>query len=508
MLRRVLLSLVSVIVPVVWIHLLHVAFVLDLIPSLLAMVVLFLPLLGWEWACSGWFARMGGRRVRRERAWLFMRLLLWSSLFVGWVILVGRQSNVVLANGEEWKWLKWVGPKVYVNVGLVLWGMAPFSVLAACIWAAAYLRWTVLRAQYRIITGFWLPLALCGSIFAGLYLFGGLGGLRAVTGQPGVTTVFSVLSLEGRETVRNHPRDVCVDEAAEFALVSFGCTFCPSAVRYPSLVRVDLRSGAATHMFFTGPIREFDCTDGANQLIAPWQDSKVFLLNRDNLEMTRTFVPAWNHAMEIWEPMASVFDEVNNRLFVVNDVEPAISVVDATDGRWLGAHNLVREGLTGYGLAAQSLVQPVPGEELYFTSGDGENLFVMDPISLDLRHVPLGDAVGTSIAVDAPGNRLWYQPSLRDEIQEIRISDLTVTRTLGGERFSRGLAFDASRNVVYVLGYFSGQLFALDASSGAERWRINVGGRPNSLLVRKDIAWINSMAGLVRVELPVVWSNQ
>ncbi len=508
MLGRTFLPLFSVLVPVAWIHALHAAYVLDIMPSTLGVVLLFAPVLAWEWAWSGWFARASGRRARRERAWIVARCAVWTAVFFGWVVAVGHQSNVVLANGEEWKWLKWVGPKIYINVGLVLWGMAPFTALAVAIWAAIYVRWTVIKGGHRMTTALGVPVGLGGLIFAHLYMQGGLGGLRSTDGQIGVSRAFSVLSLEGRDTVRNHPRGVCVDAKAEFALVSFGCTFCPSAVRYPSLVRVELSSGRATDTFFTGPIREFDCTDGPTQLIAPWQDSKVFLLDRDTLQMTHTFVPAFAAAMEIWEPMASVHDEVNHRLFIVNDVEPAISVLDADDGHWLGAHNLYREGLTGYGLAAQALVQPTPGGTIFFTAGDGENLFAMDPKSLSLRHVPLDDAVGTALAVDTAGDRLWYQPSLRDAIQQIRISDLSVTGSLRGERFSRGLAFDSARGVLYVLGYFSGQFFAVDVATGQRRWQVNVGGRPNSLVVRDDVAWINSMSGLVRVDLSAVWAAQ
>ena len=499
---RWLFPLFSALIPLVYVHSLHALHLWDYVPSRLLISLLFLPVLVWEWRWSRWFDG------RVAKLWMALRLFFWTAFFVFWVLIVGYYSNLVLGAGEEWKWLKWVGPKIYVNIWLVLAGCGPITAVAAVLWGMGYFYLTVRQRRWRLATGILLPAALLCAEFAEFYVYGGVGGFpssHAITSQPGVRQLFSVLSLSGQTTVRNHPRDICVDDAQATAIMSFGCTLCPTAVRYPSLVQVDLRSGSALNTFYSGPIREFDCPPGPFMAVAPWQDEQVFGIRKADLATAARFRPDYRSLVEIWEPMASVYDTVTQRIFLVNDVEPAVSAIDVTTGKFLGGHNLWREGLTEYGLAAQALIQPVAGGKLYFTAGEGENLFEMDPFSLALRHIPLGDGAGTALASD--GERIWYQASLSDDISEVRIADFTVLRTLPGERFSRGLSYDKGHNVLYVLGYFTGKLSAINLDNGERLWSVSVGGRPNSMDIHGDIAWINSMAGLIRVDLSAVWAS-
>ncbi|MFN7144954.1 MAG: YncE family protein, partial [Myxococcota bacterium] len=439
------------------------------------------------------------------------RMFFWTTFFVFWVLVAGHYSDLVLDSGEEWRWIKFVGPRIHVNVSLVLWGMAPFTALATGVWLIVYWLVVLRRNVGRLLVSFFVPLGLYAAIFAHLYMAGGVGGLHttaAIEAQPGVERVFGIEQIESGMTQRNHPRDVCVDTERNVLFASFGCTFCPSAVRYPTLIRYDLTT-KQSQWFVSGPIREFDCpADTDFVLLAPWQDNKIFVLHRDDLKILQSITPPYETEMDIWEPMGIVLDRVNNRIVVVNDVEPAVVAVEASTGRWIGARNLWREGLTGYGVAAQTLVQDVPGGPVYFAGGYGENLFQVDPKTLEiLNHMPLDDAAGTAIAVDTPGDRLYYQASLHDTISEVRLSTFSVVRELEGERFARGLAVDKERNVLYVLGYFSGTLYPIDLTTGERGpWTLHVGGRPNSLDLRDGKVWVNSMAGVLGIDLAEVWA--
>lgn len=506
----------SVALPVLYIHGLHALHVLDVVRSPVLMCELFLPVLVWELYCTRYFddAALSPFRKRRGAPLplaLVGRMIFWTGFFVTWVLVAAHYSNIVLDSGEEWRWIKFVGPRIHVNLSLVLWGMAPFTAAATALWAVLY-QAVVLRAGAgRLVVSFFVPLGLYAAVFAHLYMFGGVGGIHStadIEAQPGVERVFGIEQVVSGMTQRNHPRDVCVDAERNVIFASFGCTFCPSAIRYPTLIRYDLTT-RESQWFVTGPIREFDCTANTDVLLfAPWQDNKVFMLDRDDLTIRKAMVPPFQSDMEIWEPMGIVLDQVSNRILIVNDVEPAIVAMDATTGQWIGSRNLWREGLTGYGVAAQTLVQGVPGGPVYFAAGYGENLFAVDPVTLEiLNHIPLDDAAGTAIAVDTPGDRLYYQASLHDTISEVRLSTFEVVRELGGERFARGLGVDADRNVLYVLGYFSGTLYPIDLTTGERGpWTINVGGRPNSLDLRGGTMWINSMAGVLRIDLDAVWA--
>lgn len=506
----------SVALPILYIHGLHAAHLLDVVRSQVMVSVLFLPVLVWEQGCSAHFgdAALWRRSASSRRPLplaLAGRLIFLTGFFVSWVLVAGHYSNLVLGSGEEWRWLKFVGPRIHVNLALVLWGMAPFTAGATALWALLYWATTLRRGVGRLSVGFFVPLGLYAAIFAHLYMFGGVGGMRSqaeIDAQPGVDRIFGIEQIASGMTQRNHPRDICVDTERNVLFASFGCTFCPSVVRYPTLVRFDLTT-QESEWFVSGPVRELDCPKGADFiLIAPWQDTKIFMLHRDDLRIIQAIVPPFHDAMEIWEPMGIVMDMTSNRILVVNDVEPAIVAVDGVTGRWIGARNLWREGLTGYGVAAQTLVQDVPGGPVYFAAGYGENLFAVDPATLEiLNHLPLNDAAGTAIAVDTPGDRLYYQASLHDTISEVQLSTFEVVRELGGERFSRGLAVDRARNVLYVLAYFSGTLYPIDLTTGERGpWTLSVGGRPNSLDLQDGTVWVNSMAGVLRIDLDEVWA--
>lgn len=485
---------------VAWLHGCHVLHVLGFIevPWIWA---LFLPVPLAEWWLSGRFSppETGKKSRRRKRVVVPTAVVLrsagWVVAFYGWVIWPGE-----LIQSPSWYWIKWVGPRIDVNVRLVLGGNWPFTLLALAVGVLVYFWLVVRRRQARVFASVVFPLLLGVGVFAELYAFGGVGGLNsvaAVLAQPGV-------SRESRlDEAAGHPRDVCVDEARNMLFASFGCTLCRVEDRVPSVYRLDLGSGEVKS-FVSGPVREFDCPAGSDFVaIAPWHDERAFLLSRDGFPAATILDPRARAHTALWEPMSTVLDEVHGRLFVANDVQQAVYVLDSSTGEWLAGLDLAKLGyITRYGVAAQSMVQPTPGGMIYFASGPGENVYELDPASMKItRTLALGDAAGTALTVDPEGQRLWYQASLLDEIFEVDLNTFTVTRTLPGERFSRGLAYDSARNLLYSLAYFSGTLSAINLDSGAVVGGVAVGGRPNALTKVGDTVWVNSMAGILKIDL-------
>ena len=488
-----------------WMHLAEVLHVLGHAPAGVAWAM-FLPVPVAEAYFSRAFA--GFPTKRRRRLWprdvvigIVLRCVAWLVLWRTWVIWPGE-----LVQQPSWYWIKWVGPRFDVNTRLVLWGNWPFTLVALMIWLGAYAWLVAKKRQARVATSFFLPVGLAAGVFAELYTLGGVGGLVSsgtITGQPGVDREERLAQLPG------HPRDVCVDVERQALFVSYGCTLCKVDPSLPSLYRMDLESGKIAS-FHSGPIREFDCPAGSRWIaVAPWHDDKAYLVDRDAFPVATVLDPNWRNHTALWEPMSTVLDEVHRRLFVTNDVQQAVYALDIDTGKWAGAIDLGEQGaVTRYGVAAQSMVQAVPGGRVYFASGPGQNLFELDPATFTItRSMALDDAAGTAIAVDAAGQRLWYQASLSDALSEVNLETFTVQRELSGERFARGLAFDPVRNMLYQATYFSGKLRAFDLSTGDVAWELSIGGRPNSLALAKGTLWINSMEGVLSVNLEQVWAR-
>ncbi len=464
--------------------------------ELLAFVV-FAPVLGLEIAASLHFAGRGySMRAlrslpRRERMALAARQVFWLLAFAIWVVICGRLSRTL-----PFRWIMFVGPRIDVNVRLVLYGMGIYSYVAALVATAFWWRF----ASWRLTSTLFVPGALGLALFWHFYEYGGPGGAvseAALTSQPGVTLVYR------SDLGQAHPRDICVDPDRDELLVTYGCTACPIEDPMPGVVRVDLATGT-TQTFISGPVREIDCNNASRELpIAPWLDQRVIVLDRDDLSVVRELRPEWRGQIDIWEPMAILEDPSVGRYFVTNDVTQGVMALDAQTGAWLGHHDFWQEGrVTLYGLPAYSMVQGHPGGPVYFTSGPGENLYALDPASLEiLRAARLDDLAGTGLALDEDNDRLWYQSSFDDRLLEIRASDFTVIRDLGGERYARGLVYDPGRERLYLLGYMSGTLRAIDLATGSTLWTLRVGGRPNAMEMAGDALWLNSMAGVLRVDL-------
>ncbi len=120
------------------------------------------------------------------------------------------------------------------------------------------------------------------------------------------------------------------------------------------------------------------------------------------------------------------------------------------------------------------------------------------------RSVDLGDVVGTALAVDDGAGVIYYQSGVRDALFRLNLATLEVEAEWESEIHARRLHVDRERGALYVLGFFSGTVFALDLATGARRWTVAVGPRPHGLAATEGALFVNSMVGVVRVDLAVV----
>ena len=477
---------------------------LEWFPYPVVLTLLFVGLLFIELYATLWFAKKplllshlrGLSGV--EKISLGGRLLFWCVVFFIWVIFLGDISQTL-----PFLWIKFVGPRIDVNLILVYWGMGWMTRVAAVIAIFCYLLLTVFWRTSRLLTTMFIPGALSFFLFQFLYEKGGLASLvseEQVLAQPGVKQIF-----HGGD-IQRHPRDICFDQQRNAMFLSYGCTFCAIEEEVPSLIKVDLQSGESLK-YYSGPIREFSCPKNADLIaVAPWHSEDVILIRRDDLQEHQRIHSHFQKYITLWEPMSLIYDPTLQKVFVTNDVEPAVISFSTTSGRLDKVLNLWTDGyISLYGTPAYSPRQPIAGKTIYFTSGPGDNLYAVDPHSLEIvKSVPLGDIAGTALLVSPSKELIWYQSSVNDQLFVIDQNDLTVKNTLKGERFSRGLLYDEKRDLLYLLDYFGGKFISMDPYTGKRYGAIDVGGRPNAMIMNNDKVFIHSMLGVLELDLSIL----
>jgi hypothetical protein len=195
-------------------------------------------------------------------------------------------------------------------------------------------------------------------------------------------------------------------------------------------------------------------------------------------------------------------------LYVGHEQEAALVAYDLPSGALRGLTKLPELGLTRWGGPVYHILQHPRTRRLYFISGPGKNLFEADPDSLAiLRSLALGDVVGTALDLDADAGKLYYQSGFHDTIHRVDLATFRPDRVYDGEIHARRIRLDRARNALYVLGHFSGTLFALDLGTGRRVFTVRVGGRPHGLALAGDALFTNSFAGVYRLDLARLWAG-
>lgn len=492
-----------------YIHLVQYLYIFQFVTAP-GVYLLFIPVIGLElWLGRGWppgFPFRPGRMPPGEAAWgvsvwrrleAVLRLLFWLAFYLVWVGFIGSSAQA------QAQWLKWFAPQFYLQFYLVFRAEGWLTLMAFALWLSAYLLLTVRGKRWRLLTTMILPMALALALFFHLYNFGGIGGLfeGQVASQDGVVRVLNLRALD--PTIPPHPRGLCYDPKQNALFVMFGCTYCNDRILYPTIVRYDLTTGK-THSFRSSNIRQVQCDDPGDTLfVAPWYQQQVYQLSRRDLSIVALY-PTSVRSLSYWEPMSLVRD--GPYLYISNDVEQAIVAYNLALFQTSQVLNLYQQGFVQFGGPAWNLLQSNKTRRLYFTTGPGENLFELEAVSLRvLQHRRFHDITGTALAIDDDRGLLYYQNGgLSDDLYEIDVETFAVTRTFTGEGHARQIILDRQRNRLYVLGYFSGTVFALDRETGRRLWTRRVGGLPHGMALAGDTLWVNARPGVVELNLAVL----
>jgi hypothetical protein len=494
-----------------YIHLIQCLVVAEVVSSPIIMFLLFVPVVFME---IGWSYLL---RIKiypdYKLSWIshpslmIGRIIFWFAVFYGWVYIVGRTGASVAV------WMKWMSPQFYIAFYLIFRLQFIFALAAFAIWLLLYLFITVRTGVGRLTICLVLPALVTFGLFYQFNNYGGIGGLygdEAILAQLGVSRIFEVDELNLDAPVSSDPRDIFVDEQNNILYATFGASFHDWQDGYASLIRYDIKS-TETHYYRSSNIRKIS-VHGNMILAAPalGMHRHLYLLAATDLTVQQSIPHQKDISITWWEPLDVHIDLSENKFYIFNNVSPFIFAYDLATGRLEKTLDLQAEGLVGIGGNAENVRQSKTTRTLYLSSGPGENLLAIDPDSLKVlkkTYFP-GCIMGSALELSESNSTLYVQCGAVDDLYEIDIETFAVKRKFEGEFHSKIILLDQKRNCLYVLGFASGTLFPIDLSTGKRAWTLKVGGKPNGMFLDSDDRiWINSLSGILLINLQSVWKD-
>lgn len=535
-LERYLFPMLSVWAAVLYLHLLQCLAVFEIVATPLNFA-LFLLLVPYEYLVSRRFGRDGrmqdhGRPSRRGRGEFILNSLFWLVVYVIWVVLAGFLAKT--SPGVTFYF-----PRFYLFAGMLWRAMSWLTILAAAIWLAAHYLLTIRWRRLRVFTSLMLPILLTFLLFLQQFYLGGLGGADpdAIARQPGVEKLldkeelraaiaddpvenrsehflikppYPVFPPDDTFDIRYQARGIYVEEAAEAILLTYGCTYCRKTLysSSPTVVRKDLSTGRISYILGGLNIRQSELI-GDSLFLAPWLDKTIYELSTQDLSVKRRIDYQAGGKLRQWEPMSILKDSVENRIYVGNEMHPALLAYNLDDDKLIAVLDFLKLGLIPPGGTAYYTVQAADTRLLYLAGVPGvADIFEVNPDTFAVtRRLDLGDAACTALLIDNEAGKLYYQSGFTNKLFLIDIARLQVERVYRGEFHARRLQLDRPRKALYILGFASGKVTALDLETGRRAWRVKVGGRATGMQLAGDALYVHSMAGAFRLDLPTLWGE-
>jgi len=479
---------------------------LNLISSKTSLKLLFIPIIIAEFFLSFYFNFSSFKNLPRclNFKWLFSyfcRIIFWFAFFNIWIIWITEISN------EEF-YLKFFGPQFYLSYYLVIKGENWIALLAFILWLSLYYLITVKRKKLRLFNTIMLPNILMALLTFHLYAYGGPGGFfeKYITQQKGIEKVFHIDEIDN-EVRNNHARGVYFDKTEQALFAMYGCTFCTED-NYPTIIRKSFQDNKI-NIFLSDNIRQIFFDKNSKSLfVAPWCQENFYELSMKDLSICNSYPNQIKNLLKYWEPMCIVKDLKKNRVYVGNDAETALISYNLDTGKIEKFLKFHEQGYVRIGGPVWNIIQSKKTRKLYCISGPGNNLFEIDPDTLKvIKYRYCSDIIGCALEIDDDNDILYYQNGTFDSLFEIDINSFQIKRTFTGEMHARRIRLDKKRKCIYVLGYFSGTLFPINLETGKRPWRLNVGGSAHGMYMDEDIMWVNSLAGVFKINLNIIWDS-
>ncbi|MDI6795926.1 MAG: hypothetical protein QMD09_03230, partial [Desulfatibacillaceae bacterium] len=427
----------------------------------------------------------------------------------------------------------------FYREAILLWGMMGWLAwLSLVYWAALYSLVVAGLKRLRLVCGVMMFFVITGFFFFFLWYSGGIGKALPATiaAQEGVSQVLDYREIsqairfdESRESpfltpldetvspdawvmVQRRPRDVWYEPQMQTVFAAYGSSFHDfSQVVYPVIVSKNLVSGHIQYRLSNANLFHL-WGRGDWLLAAPWNTRSIYALNKGDLSVANTIpVQGVDELPDgLWAPLAVMRDVLGHRVYVFNHFYTIVQAYDLYENRLVAQTQIDSDKPLVQGGAIWYPVQCPSTRKIYLIMlPTRESLLELDPETLGVtRSLDIGSLAQSSMVMDYSNRFLYAQFALSKTIVRVNMDTWSVDRRYKGEAFARKIALDKERNALYVLGYGSGRLFALDLDTGQRLWTLKVGGRPNGLDLKEDFLWVNSMSGVFRVDLQEVWKDK
>jgi hypothetical protein len=310
-------------------------------------------------------------------------------------------------------------------------------------------------------------------------------------------------------------RDIFPDSSEKSFVVTFGQSFIrpTKPTVWPLIASKDLETNAFHYRLWFGNLQG-STSIGHSIIVAPWESAKIFELSTADLstikEIDFGIINPVAGQLIAWEPISIVKDVSEEFLYITSENTPVLLKYDLTTKKLLNIINFWKLGLVENGGLSYALAQSPTSRMVYVTTSPGDNdIIEVDPDSATVKRIlNLNDFCGSALVIDDQGKYLYFQSGYIDNLYKIDLGTFSVVKILHGALSAKRLILDKAHNSIYVLDYFSGEVFPIDIDSGKKYWTLKVGPHPHGMAMTDNYLWINSIAGAFRIDLKKIWNEK
>lgn len=480
----------------------------------------FIPVIFFESLSSSLFLQEKPIRLwskeYKNRILLLGRIIFWYGLFLVWAVFLpnsiymDKSLIVEVFSSQILKLLL----HVYIAESYI-------TLLAFILWVALYYFITVKKRKFRIFTSLILPVGISGIMYYHFYYFGGVGECSPsrVSSQKGVEIFYSkedfpkINYSEEQDWIKINspfPRDIYIDTEQNVLYANYGNTFDKSAQskaqakKIPNILRIDLETKETK--YFSGNFIRAMSAHTSTIFVSPLFERKIYELSKKDLSVIRTFPVQVD--MEYWEIMDIYHDPKRDYIYVANEINVAFLKYDYKTGKLID--HIYPEGTRFAGGMWSMVLSEKTGMIYIITYFADQDIIEVDPETLDVNRTLDVNNYGvfagvSSLELDDEKGLLYLQNGGSNKLYEIDLENFKIRRVFKGEVHARRMLIDKKRNVMYINSFYYGKLVALDLEIGKRVWTVRVGGKPYGLALNNDILYVNSRAGIVKIDLEAVW---
>ncbi|MFH1415415.1 MAG: hypothetical protein ABIH89_04965 [Elusimicrobiota bacterium] len=501
--------LTSVWIVVVYIRLLSHLMLKDII-NVWFLLIFFVPVVFFEavWNRCYFDKYSAGKPQKKtlSRITIFGRIVFWLCLYAFWLVEMHMPANRIH--------MELIYTFFIPNLLLVFTAESYLAWLAFIIWIISYSFLTVKKRILRIFSSLIMPGVLCYMLFYHFYFTGGLGKAspEEISSQNGVKIFYSADEfpkkdyfhyLKWTEEYRLYPRDIYIDPKENALYANYAKTFGKDInEKSPNILRIDIDTKQTEYS--TGYYIRAMTAEGEHILAVPWYEEKVYELDKRDLSVIRTFPAGID--VKHWETSDIRHDIERKRIFICTDIFAGLYSYDYETGNMLG-YMIPPDARPGT-LLWNICISDRSGM-LYVTGTNlSDDIYEVDPENMKvIRTLDLDIYGASALEIDEDEGVLYCQAGGTDSLYLVGLDDLKIRRVLKGEPYVQKIRIDRERKAIYMLSFLYGRLIAVNIESGERLWSVKVGGKPAGLAVYGDDMYINSMAGIVKIELDQVWKK-